>query len=184
MLDSLELYTRLTSLDANLSIVRFKPCHWVQSEAQCSLAAIASHAPNRMRSLVPYCPPHIRPTDAVTLRRLCSCVFELSLSASDLLLMARDSELALSPEWKTHSVRSFAVPTAAHPAPRTHNYFRNDFVVSTLPAALPSCTHLRIDSYEEPTRVSYFSQQSCRQGRTDSRLYPHAQAQSSYTDDQ
>ena len=158
ILDSLTLYTRLSSLLLNLNSVRFKLGRYVQQEAQdaldAALAALASRCPNHLTSLDIYCPPHIRPTSDTSLRRLCSSVLELSLSANEMLLMAWGSNPLYDRAWKARSVQSFVLPYLSPP-----DYLSNDLVVTTLVTTLPSLTHLRLDARQEPKGVLKLLQQ-------------------------
>ena len=146
ILQALQHYSRLTSLDICLaSLVSSSRAVEAVDALTAALAAIGNDGHNRLLSLSLHCSYSIRPK-ASALRRLCSTVLHLSLSANALPLMAWGTDRLGQRVWKTHSVQSFVLPTA--------NYLTQELVVAALSAALPSCTHLHIEHREEASTVS------------------------------
>ena len=161
VLDSLRLYTRLTALDLDMVNFGFNygprrnELRAAQRALDTTLAALASRSPNSLKSLSLHFPQILRPSDDTSLRPLCSSVVELSLSASELLLMARGNDPYSERMWTAHSVQTFVLPEQAQA-----HYLDNDLVVTTLSTALPSCTHFRVEGrYVNPAEVAKLLQQ-------------------------
>ena len=148
LIHPLQRYSRLTSLNIDFACLQLSSDSIVETQdaLNAALAAIGDGGHHCLKSFSLQCPTGVHPkVDA--LRRLCSSVHQLSLSAHELLLMAWGSDTLYDRVWETHSVSTFVLPAPS-------NYLGKHKVIATLAASLPSCTQLHVDHEQEASSVS------------------------------
>ena len=168
-LNELQLYTRLTCLQIDLSGAYNGQSINVVGKVQTALDAALDFLASRstpLTSLALHCcnwrtdPANVvRPTTAV-LQRLCPSVQHLSLTALELLLMAwgtySPADLSSGSVWMAHSVQSLVFPPLSY-----FGYLDNQQAVATVAAALPSATHLHIDGEQQVAHVDVLLRRVC-----------------------
>ena len=167
-LDELQLYTRLVSLDLDLTSAYGNQPTKAHGRAQealnAALDAVTRH-PTPIFSLAVRClcgtpdPDAVRPT-AGALRRLFSSVQQLSLTASELMLMTRGTDSpggssSSDDAWIAQSVRSLVLPS------RSYWHLSTDRAVETLTAALPSVVMVNVQSERDVAIVSALLRRVC-----------------------